>query len=220
MNELLFAAHLLVTLLFAWGALKLGREAITAWIALQTILANLFVLKQIDLWSFTVTCGDVYAVGTILGLNLLQEYFGKESAVRATWISFFLMIFFALMSAAQVLYLPSAEDKMHAAFVSVLTQTPRLLFASFFTFFVVQRLDVWLFSMLQRFFPKARLLFRASASLILSQFLDTALFSFLGLYGLVSSMMAVFIWSFFIKLLIILAMMPALTLFRRMRGAV
>ena len=215
MNELLFGLHLLIVLSFAWGALKLGKEALTAWIAIQAILANLFVIKQMELFGLTVTCSDVYAIGSILGLNLLQEYFGRENAKRATWICFFLMIFFALMAALHLLYLPSNVDGTHSAFTTVLAQTPRLLLASLLTFFVVQRIDVRVFALLQNLFPRAPLAFRTKASLVFSQLLDTALFSFLGLYGLVSSIGTVFFWSLLIKLLIIFTMMPALSLFKR-----
>ncbi|MFI5334373.1 MAG: queuosine precursor transporter [Chlamydiales bacterium] len=215
MNELLFSFHIFLVLGFAWGALKLGREALISWIALQAILANLFVIKQIELFGLGVTCSDVYAIGSMLGLNLLQEYFGKESATRATWISFFLMIFFAIMSGAHLLYLPSARDTSHPSFLAVLSQTPRLLLASLCTFFVVQRVDVHLFHLFQKLLPHSSLALRTGITLTLSQLLDTALFSFLGLYGIVSSVGTLLLFSFLIKLLIIFALLPALLFFKR-----
>jgi uncharacterized integral membrane protein (TIGR00697 family) len=173
------------------------------------------VIKQIDLFGLTVTCSDVYAIGSILGLNLLQEYFGRENAKRATWICFFLMIFFALMSSLHLFYLPSAIDATHSSFSNILSPAPRLLLASLATFLLVQKIDIAFFSFLQRIFPKAPLALRTGTSLLLSQLLDTALFSFLGLYGIVNSLAEVFIWSFLVKLILIVAMMPALSFLKR-----
>ena len=55
-------------------------------------------IKQIDLFGFSVTCSDVFAIGGILSLNLLQEYFGKEAASRAVKVSLLALLFFAVMS--------------------------------------------------------------------------------------------------------------------------
>lgn len=215
MNEWLFFFHIVLVLLFAWGAVRLGREALIAWITIQALVANLFVIKQIDLFGMTVTCSDVYAIGSILGLNLLQEYFGKIWASRATWICFFMMLFFALMAEIHLHYIPSFADTTQTSYERLLSTTPRLLLASLFTFFLVQKIDIALFGILQRTFPKKSLTLRASLSLIFSQFLDTVLFSVLGLYGVVASLSSVIFLSFFIKLILIVAMMPALTFFKR-----
>src|SRR5581483_7233115 len=98
MNELIFFLHLAIVLGFLYTSFKLGKEALIVWIAIQGVLANLFVIKQMHFFGFNVTCSDVFAIGSILGLNLLQRHFGKEVAKKTTWISFFFMSFFALMS--------------------------------------------------------------------------------------------------------------------------
>lgn len=215
MNELLFLLHILLVLFFAWGALKLGKEALVSWIAIQAILANLFVIKQTSLFGFTVTCSDVFAIGSILGLNLLQEYFGQESAKRAAWVCFFVMIFFALMSGVHLLYAPSFEDQTQAAFVSILSAAPRLLIASLITFLIVQQVDVRLYGLMKKALPTASFPVRNTLSITFSQLLDTTLFTFLGLYGLVTSIGDILLFSFAIKLLIVLLMMPALSLIKR-----
>ncbi|MBI2743415.1 MAG: queuosine precursor transporter [Chlamydiales bacterium] len=215
MNEILFLSHLIIVLIFAWGALKLGKEALISWVALQAVLANLFVIKQTSLFGFTVTCSDVYAIGSVLGLNLIQEYFGQESAKRAAWICFFVMIFFALMAGLHLIYIPSSGDATQASFLTVLSATPRLLIASLLTFLIVQQLDVRLYGWTKNLMPSASFPFRNTFTLIISQLLDTSLFTFLGLYGLVTSAGDILLFSFLIKLLIIFVMMPALSLLKR-----
>ena len=97
MNEALFIIQIIVIVGFALGALKLGKETLITWVAIQALIANLFVLKQITLLGLHVTASDAFAIGSLLGLNFLQEYFDREDARKATWICFFFMFFFVLV---------------------------------------------------------------------------------------------------------------------------
>lgn len=203
MNEILFVAQSLLILGFALGAWKLGSGALTAWVAIQALIANLFVLKQITLFGFDVTASDAYAIGSLLGLNFLQEYFSKEEARRATWICFFFLIFFAIVSQLHLLYRPSPHDTTHSAFLTLLSPAPRLLIASMAVFFIVQQFDLRFFSFLKEALPQAGFAIRAGIALIVSQFLDTCLFSFAGLYGMVISMADIILVSFTVKLAVI-----------------
>ena len=73
MNEILFFSHLFIVTLFVLIFLKLGKEAVIASVAIQAILANLFVIKQISWFGFEITCSDVFSIGSIFSLNLLRE---------------------------------------------------------------------------------------------------------------------------------------------------
>lgn len=210
MNEWLFFSHILIVVGFALLALRLGQGALIALIALQGVLANLFVIKQISLFGFSVTCSDVFAIGAILSLNLLQEHFGKEAAKQATRISLVALLFFALMAQIHLFYQPTPADTTHAAFTTVLAQAPRIVFASIAVFYLVQLLDVRLFSLL-----KGKLPVRVAISLVFSQLLDTVLFSFLGLYGLVDALFDVIVVSFATKCLLIATSAPFVALSKK-----
>lgn len=203
MNEVLFLAHVWIVIVFVLIALRLGSASLTALIAVQGILANLFVVKQMQLFGFSVTCSDVFAIGGILSLNLLQEYFGKDAAKRAVKISLGALLFFVAMSQIHLLYTPTSVDTTHNSFENIFSSSLRIVFASLSTFFIVQLFDVRFFSLL-----KGRLPIRIAISLLTAQLLDTILFSFLGLYGLVESVFDIILMSFLIKCLIILASSP------------
>lgn len=204
MNETIFLLHLGLAAVFLWPFMRLGKEGLMCWIALQPILANLFVLKQITLFGFTVTCSDVYAVSCALGLNLLQEHYGKDAAKKTVWISFMLLIFFVAMSCIHLLYTPSAQDYTQSAYQLILSATPRLVAASIVSFFCVQWLDVQFFGFLKTKAHRMSLFTRNITSLTVSQCIDTLLFTFLGLWGLVSELFDVFVISFVVKLTIAL----------------
>ena len=46
-NELMFLFHIALMSLSTLAALRMGKEALVAFISLQAVLANLFVVKQI-----------------------------------------------------------------------------------------------------------------------------------------------------------------------------
>lgn len=203
MNEFLFIIQTLLIVGFALGALKLGKEALITWVAVQALIANLFVLKQITLFGFEVTASDAYAIGSLLGLNFLQEYFCKEDARKATWICFFFMLFFALVSQLHLLYQASPHDFSQSAFLTILLPSPRLFTASMGVFFLVQQIDIRFFAFLKNRFSKTSFAVRSAIALIVSQFLDTFLFSFAGLYGMVISVADIILISFIVKLAVI-----------------
>lgn len=210
MNEILFLFQILLIVGFAIGALKLGQATLTAWVAIQALIANLFVLKQITLLGFNVTASDAFVIGSLLGLNFLQEYFNREEAQKATWICFFFMIFFVLVSQLHLLYEPSTYDTTQSAFSTLLSPSPRLLIASMSVFFVVQQFDIRFFMFLKKSLPKVSFAFRAGIALVVSQFLDTFLFSFAGLYGIVASVADIILLSFAVKLAVIFCFIPIL----------
>lgn len=212
MNESIFILQIFLIILFAFGALKMGKEALIALVGLQAICANLFVLKQISFLGFHVTCSDAFAIGSFLGINLLQEYFGKESSQKAIKICFFFLLFFALMSQIHLLYFPTDKDVTHSSYTAILSNSPRLLLTSLCAFFLMQKLDLHLFQFLKK--TSLPLTLRSHISLIICQFIDTAFFSIFGLYGLVESLSDIIIVSFFIKLIIIFSLTPV-TLFSR-----
>jgi hypothetical protein len=215
MNETLFLLHVILVMGFGFGALRLGQSALISWIALQAVLANLFVLKQICFFGFHVTCSDVFAIGSIFGLNLLREYFGKEAAKKALWTCFFAMVFFVVMAQIHLIYLPSTFDTTQASFDAILAPSLRLLAASLAVFFLVQQIDLRLFSWLKEKCTGCPLVVRNAAALSATQFLDTLLFSVLGLWGLVSHLFDIIVISFLIKLLVIALMSPLIHFSKR-----
>lgn len=204
MNEILFFTHIFVVLVITIFASRRGVALIISLISIQAVLANIFVLKQTELFGLSVTCSDVFAVGGVIGLNLLQEYHGKKWANQAILASFFCLVFFALMSEMHLLYQPHSLDQTQSAFETIFSSSFRISLSSLVVFFGMQKLDVFLFGRFQRKFQHRYLPLRVVLSLLITQGLDTVLFSFIGLYGVVASIKDVIILSLLIKGVIIL----------------
>ena len=212
MNEIIFFIQVISIVVFALGALRLGKGALISWVAIQALIANLFVLKQINLFGFDVTASDAFVIGSLLGLNFLQEYHGEKEAKQATWVCFFFMLFFALVSQLHLFYEPNNFDATHSSFEQILSPAPRLLIASMSVFFLVQQIDIRFFAFLKKSLPNLSFALRTTIALIVSQFLDSFLFSFVGLYGLVASVIDIAIVSLAIKLIVIFCVTPLLKL--------
>jgi uncharacterized integral membrane protein (TIGR00697 family) len=212
MNECCFFLHTAILIGLILIARRFGKTALSLLCTLFFLLANLFVIKQVELFSFTVTAADAYTIGGIFALNLLQENFGKEEAKKQSLLSAFILLSFALLSQIHLLYLPSIQDQTHSAFSTIFSTSPRIFLASFCVFFLMQRLDIRLFSLFRnRLSLPLTMLFSAT----ISQFVDTVLFSYAALYGLVYSIFDIIFVSYCMKLLALLCMTPFAKLARK-----
>ncbi len=214
-NEITFCIHILVTVVLVIIGLRMGKVTLTAIFSLQAILGNLFVTKQMTCFGLNITCSDVYTIGALLSLNLLQEYYGKEAAKKGAWTSAFILLGFILFAMIQVAYEPNDYDSTHGAFQLILSSTPRIMVASLAVMFVAQRMDIALYSFMRKVIPSSSLLLRFGSTALITQCFDTIAFSFLGLYGLVHSLFDIILMSYLIKVIVIVLMAPMTHLVRK-----
>lgn len=207
-NEIVFGFHVLCLGSAVLGAFFASKEALITLTAIFTLLTNLFVTKQITLFGLHVTATDAFAVGSILGMNILQEYYGNKVARQAIAIGFCAALFFIAVSVIHICYLPNNFDQCHIHFMAILQPMPRIVIASLVTYLLSQNLDHFLFTFFKTKFPEHGIVMRFCSSTIISQLFDTVLFSFLGLYGLIHNIGHLIIVSYAIKLLVIACSTP------------
>jgi queuosine precursor transporter len=210
MNELLLIIHTLFIVGGSLAALYMGREALVSWICLLTVFVNIFVTKQIALFSLYATPTDALAIGIGLSLNLMQEYYGKQLARKAIWISFAAAIACTVLACLHLSYVPSSYDTMHHHAYKLFGIMPRIIAASLITFLISQYCEYFLYALLKKYYKGKRFIIRNYASSMAAQLLDTVLFSFLGLYGIVESLWSVMVISYCIKLFVIAIATPFL----------
>lgn len=214
MNELIFLLHIAALVTVLMVALRLGAHALVALICVLTVLMNLFVLKEIALFGFTVTCTDAFAVGDELGLNLLQEHFGRKIAQKTIFISFFVTIVAMLFSLFQVTYTPSATDVTHGHYAHLLTPMPRLVIVSLITYFIVMQADLMFYGWLRKKISNhtsGQAIYIVAGnflSIAATQLLDTVLFTIFGLSDQISEPKDVIVVSYAVKLAAIALTVP------------
>lgn len=176
---------------------------------------NLFVIKQINIWKFEVTSSDALAVGYLLGLALIQEYYGTKAARNHILLSFICSIGFLLLSMVQLLYVPNHLDTSHSSFVTILSLMPRIFMASIISFLIIQFVDIFLFQKLRIKLSGKWFAGRTAICLVISQVLDTYIFTYLALYKAVPHLRDIIIFSLVIKLSVTGISLPFANLSKR-----
>lgn len=224
MNEML----LLGSLIFIFGMVLLayrifGKTGLYALSAVATILANVEALLLINAFGMEQTLGNVLFAATFLITDILSECEGKKAANKAVYVGIFSSLFFLVLSQSWLLYLPSENDTMMGAFAVVFGNTPRMILASLIVYAVSQLFDVWLYhkwwAFTERRFGDRRkfLWLRNNGSTLISQILNTLLFTLFAFWGVydVATLVSIFCSSYVIFIFTSLADTPAVYLARR-----
>ena len=213
-NELLLLTHIAVITGMVLLSFRLGAAALVAFMCSSTVIANLFVLKQISIFGLDATGSDAYIIASILSFNLLHEFYGKSDAQKAIWISFLSLIFYTIVSQFQIAYIACPADTTQPHFVALLTHMPRITLASLGTYFFVQQVDFFLYDWLRTRFSDGHLVLRNYIAIGLTQILDTVMFTYLGLYGIVERPVHIIAVSLMVKLGVMLLVTPIVGLAR------
>jgi hypothetical protein len=216
MNEFIFLLHVSLLLGLSLLSLKISKEMLTALIVVEMVLANVFVLKQSHLFGMDLTTCEPYIVGAILGLNLLQEYFGKSEVKKCLGLGLFACLVVAIMSVVHLVYVPNAFDSMHPSYHHIFAPLPRIFAVSLFVFMLLQYFDIYFFGLLNKKFPTLNFTARWAISVLVIQFLDTLFFSLLGLTGLVHNLLHIIIMSYGLKVFVTLCALPATLFIQKM----
>ncbi len=226
MNELLLIVSLIVIYggaLFAYRFF--GTHGLIAVSALATVLANIEVLIVINAFGMEQTLGNVLFAVTFLITDILSENEGKKAANQAVFVGVMASVLFLVLSRMWLLYTPAESDWAMPAFQTIFSNTPRMLMASLSVYAVSQIFDVWLYhawwSFTQKKSGDARgfLWLRNNGSTLLSQLLNTALFTALAFWGTYSigTLMSIMLSSYVIFIFTSLLDTPMVYLARRMK---
>lgn len=224
MNEIL----LIGSLIFIYGMALLGyklfgKTGLYCISAAATILANIEVLIMIKAFGAEQTLGNVLFAVTFLITDILSECEGKKAADKAVYTSFFASIFFLVLSQSWLHYVPSESDWASPAIRTIFSNTPRMIITSLAVYGVSQLFDVWLYHKIWDMTSKKSgnrrsfLWLRNNGSTLVSQLINTflfTLFAFYGTYGL-SQIISIFISSYVIYIFTSLLDTPVVYLARR-----
>ncbi len=152
-----------------------------------------------------------------LGLNLMQEYFGREKAKSHVMIASLCTFGFVTLQQLHMWFVPNHFDSTQESYARILNLMPSITAVSFITYISVQLWDIRFYAWLQERLPEKRLTLRVTISLMASQVIDVCMF-----YGLMSFFEEIWgnIWDliFFtlvIKFIVIFMIAPYTLLARR-----
>ncbi|MEA3288273.1 MAG: queuosine precursor transporter [Candidatus Marinimicrobia bacterium] len=180
-NELIFFIQTIIGLIIVLIAFRMGKTWLYALIAVNYVLANIFVTKTITLFGFEATGGNVLYGAIFLSTDLLSEYYGKEAARKGVFIGLGATLFYLLMSQLMLSYSASANDWGPAAGMeSIFGFAPAIVLASVIAYLISQLHDVWAFHMWKERFKGKYLWLRNNLSTGTSQLIDSLTFAILA----------------------------------------
>ncbi|RLQ92510.1 queuosine precursor transporter [Planomicrobium sp. Y74] len=161
-----------------------GKTGLFAWVAISTILANIQVTKTIEIIGLTATLGNSLYASTFLATDILNEKYGKKEAKKAVWLGFSALLIMVIAMQFGIQFIPGESDFAHGSLETIFGLVPQIAFASMIAYLVSQHLDVLIFSALRKLFPKdSQFWIRNNGSTLLSQLLDTLIFTSIAFYG-------------------------------------
>lgn len=206
MNEILFFITLIVNfscIIFAYKFF--GKTGMFCWIAMATIVANVEVLKCVDIFGMALTLGNVSYGSIFLATDILNEKYGIKYAQKSIFIGFFALLVFTLITQIDIHFISNSSDFAHDAMKTLFTITPRVCFGSMFAYFISNMLDVHLYMFIKKHLPSDKFLWlRNNAATMISQLIDTLLFTCIAFVGVFSKEIVIqlCITTYLLKLLI------------------
>ncbi|WP_024333349.1 queuosine precursor transporter [Desulfotignum balticum] len=185
MNELLWLAMLAVNFGFILFSYKIfGRPGLYAWVPLAAIVSNIQVIKLVELFGITATLGNIVYASSFLVTDILSEIYGKKQAKKAVFIGLFSLVAMTVLMNLALWFTPAPDDFAQDSLANIFGFMPRIAAASLLAYLVSQMHDVWAYDFWRRRFPGLRRIWlRNNASTMVSQFIDSTVFTVLAFWG-------------------------------------
>jgi uncharacterized integral membrane protein (TIGR00697 family) len=173
-----------VIFLFTIIAYRLfGKTGLYAWMAIALVIANMQVLKTVQMFGFVTALGNVIYGTTFLATDILNEVYDKESAKKAVYIGFFVLIAIATIMQLTLFFIPHESDFASPALQTIFSFMPRIVIASFTAYLISQLHDVWAFNFWRDKFKGKYLWLRNNFSTMSSQLIDNVVFTLIAFVG-------------------------------------
>ncbi|WP_299428861.1 queuosine precursor transporter [uncultured Meiothermus sp.] len=174
-------------------------DLITATFVVVLIVSNISSTKVVLFGPFTFDGGTLlFPLAYIFG-DILTEVYGYKKARRVIWTGFFLLLLTTL-SLGLVNALPAPSDevsqKYSEAFSTLLGLVPRIVLASLVAYWVGGFVNSYIVARLKVITSGRWLALRTTASTIVGQGLDTAIFLLIAFYGVWDNSL---LWTVFVS---------------------
>ena len=219
-NEILWLLLLLANFFSILAAYRFfGKTGLYIWIPISTILANIQVLKMVDLFTIGVTLGNITYASSFLVTDILSENYGKASAKKAVFIGFFSLSATVIIMNLALMFKPNEVDFIQESLKNIFSLLPRIALASLVAYGISQLHDVWAYNFWKTRLPQMKFLWlRNNASTIVSQLLDSIIFTFIAFWGLLptNEFFEILITTYLLKLIVAVVDTPFLYLAKMM----
>lgn len=205
-NETLWVVFAVVNFILVLAIYRFfGKSGLFVWIGFSTVAANLQVVKTVELFGLTATLGNIMYGTTFLVTDILNEKYGKDEAKKGVWLGFFTLLAMTIIMQFVLLFKPHELDIAQGSLETIFGLLPRIAIGSLAAFIISQYMDVLIYAKLKSMFSKdSQLWIRNNGSTMISQLLDTLIFTtvaFIGVYPF-EVWIEIFLTTYFIKWLV------------------
>ncbi|MEB6197281.1 queuosine precursor transporter [Mammaliicoccus sciuri] len=211
-NELIGIGTFFVTFILMLVQYRFfGKTGLFVWVAIGTIIANIQVIKTVELFSVSATLGNVMFASIYLATDILNDIYGRKQARKAVWLGFSSVIVMVILLQCSLAFIPAQEDISQEALETIFNIVPRIALGSIIAYIIGQHLDVLLFTLIKKKFSSDRSFYiRAYGSTVVSSIVDTAIFVLIAFYGNLPNnvVFEIFFTTYFLKLITTLSNVP------------
>ncbi|MDE9937100.1 queuosine precursor transporter, partial [Staphylococcus pseudintermedius] len=126
-NEWLGLGSFIVTFVLMVVMFRLfGKSGLYAWVAIGTIIANIQVLKTVDIFTISATLGNVMFASIYLATDILNDIYGRKVAKKAVWLGFSSTFIMIIVMQVSLAFQPSEVDMAQDAMKAIFDVVPRI----------------------------------------------------------------------------------------------
>ncbi|MGM8216403.1 queuosine precursor transporter [Bacillaceae bacterium W0354] len=207
-NELLWIGFALINFLLITLIYRIfGKSGLLVWIGMSTVIANIQVLKMVELFGVTATLGNIIYGSIFLATDIINEKFGKQEARKAVWLGFFTLLTMTVLMQIAIRFEPAETDLVNDSLRTIFDLVPQVALGSLLAYIVSQNVDVIIYSKLKQKFSSDKYLWlRNNVSSMTSQLLDTSVFCLIAFWNVLTSdfsiWLQIFISTYLIKFIV------------------
>ncbi|MEG1641887.1 MAG: queuosine precursor transporter [Synergistaceae bacterium] len=218
-NELLLVLNLVFVYSSVLFFYKLfGKVGLFIFTVIATITANIEALILINAFGMEQTLGNILFASTFLITDILSEMHGKKDSITAVRLSICTSVVFIILTQFWLFFTPSNNDIVMGSIRNIFSHTPRLMFSSFIVYAISQYFDVWAYHKWwdftkAKFHDKDKFLWlRNNGSTLISQFINTVLFTIFAFGGIyeIKTLVSIIFSTYLIYIVTSLADTPVL----------
>ena len=184
-NEMLFLLCNIVSLSFVLLLYRcLGKVGLFVWIAIATVMVNIEVLKCVTMFGLAMTLGNVLYGSTFLATDILSEQYGGKTARRAVLIGVACSVISTVIFQISLLFVPNEFDFASGAMKTIFALAPRICISSLLCYYLSNTIDTYLYDFIRRSTGEKALWLRNNGSTLISQAIDSILFTLLAFGGM------------------------------------
>ena len=179
-------------LVLNFGAIMLayrlwGKLGLYIWIPISVIVANIQVTKNVNLFGLEATLGNIVYSTSFLATDILSEAYGPKASKRAISIGFFALITMTVFMQIALMFTPAQSDMVQSSLEMIFGFMPRIALGSLVAYLVSNMHDIYAFEFWKKKKPGKRTLWmRNCFSTMISQLLDSIIFTFIAFWGVYS----------------------------------